>query len=232
MEHYCPRCGTSRIGAFRFCRRCRLDFDALEAEPIGEPASLPVATTVRSRAVAAGRSARGYSGQSLLGMGVLMLVGIAALGGIQRIDPAIVSSGATPTQEAPAVAKAEAEAAPVAPNTPVAEPRVGAGAGNQATAEPAPKHTPKPRPKPTPKAVEKTHRGIFGNPWGYDFRPGTTITNPPAKFCDYFDCVAGFWDITNGFVVQCRDGTFSQSGGLLPDVCSDHKGYRRTLHRH
>jgi hypothetical protein len=229
METFCPRCGTSRIGAFRFCRRCRLDFDALVAEPIGEPASLPVAATVRTRAVAAGRSARGYSGQSLLGMGVLMLVGIAALGGIQRIDPEIVSSGATPTQEAPAVAKAEAEATPVAPTKRVAEPRVGVGAGNQPTAEPTPKHTPRPKPKPTPKA-EKTHPGIFGNPWGYDFRPGKMISNPPANFCDYFDCVSTFWANTNGSVVQCRDGTFTQSGGRQ-EGCSDHRGYRRTLHR-
>ena len=27
----CPRCGTPRIGYFRWCRNCRLDFDALEA---------------------------------------------------------------------------------------------------------------------------------------------------------------------------------------------------------
>src|SRR5438046_10758004 len=27
----CPRCGTPRIGYFRGCRNCRLDFDALEA---------------------------------------------------------------------------------------------------------------------------------------------------------------------------------------------------------
>ena len=120
MENFCPRCGTSRIGAFRYCRSCRFDFDTLVDAPIGEPASLPVAAAVRARVVAAGRSARGYSGQSLLGMGVLMLVGIAALGGIQRIDPEIVSSGATPTQEARALA--EADATPAAPNRQAAEP--------------------------------------------------------------------------------------------------------------
>lgn len=25
---YCPRCGTARAGAFRYCRSCGLDFDA------------------------------------------------------------------------------------------------------------------------------------------------------------------------------------------------------------
>ena len=163
-------------------------------------------------------------------MGVLMLVGIAALGGIQRIDPEIVSSGATPTQEAPALAEAEAEATPVAANKRVTEPSAAVAAGKKPAADETPKHTPKPKPKATPK-VDKTHPGIFGNPWGYDFRPGKTISNPPAKFCDYFDCVLGFWDSTTGSVVQCRDGTFTQSGGRQ-EGCADHRGYRRTLQRH
>jgi hypothetical protein len=25
---YCPRCGAQRLGAFRYCRKCGLDFDA------------------------------------------------------------------------------------------------------------------------------------------------------------------------------------------------------------
>lgn len=230
MENFCPRCGESRIGAFRFCRMCRFDFDALDVESSGQSASLPSAAAVNARAVSAGRSGRGYSGQSLLGMGVLMLVGIAALGGIQRIDPEIVSSGATPSLEARAVADAEPEATRVAPNKRAAEPRVGVGAANQPAADETPKHTPKPKPKATPK-VAKTHPGIFGNPWGYDFRPGKKISSPPANFCDYFDCVSTFWANTKGFVVQCSDGTFSQAGGRQ-EGCSDHRGYRRTLHRH
>lgn len=32
MAHeYCPRCGEGRIGAFRFCRSCKFDFDELDA---------------------------------------------------------------------------------------------------------------------------------------------------------------------------------------------------------
>lgn len=33
MHDICPLCGTERIGAFRFCRRCRFDFDAPGADP-------------------------------------------------------------------------------------------------------------------------------------------------------------------------------------------------------
>lgn len=29
---FCPRCGTARIGSFRYCRSCRLDFDELPPE--------------------------------------------------------------------------------------------------------------------------------------------------------------------------------------------------------
>jgi hypothetical protein len=41
---FCPRCGTPRLGAFRFCRTCELDFDALTSAPPTEPpppASVP-----------------------------------------------------------------------------------------------------------------------------------------------------------------------------------------------
>lgn len=38
-EWTCPACGTKRVGAFRFCRTCRLDFDALTA--LAESAEAP-----------------------------------------------------------------------------------------------------------------------------------------------------------------------------------------------
>jgi hypothetical protein len=34
---FCPRCGTPRLGAFRFCRQCELDFDALSFSPTAQP---------------------------------------------------------------------------------------------------------------------------------------------------------------------------------------------------
>lgn len=94
------------------------------------------------------------------------------------------------------------------------------------TAKPTPRPTPRPTAKPKPKPI-----GVFGNPWGYDFRSGTRISSPPGDFCSYFNCIASFWTSTNGYVVQCVDGTFSHSGGRS-GVCSYHGGYRRTLFRH
>jgi hypothetical protein len=44
---FCPRCGTPRLGAFRFCRQCELDFDALNFSPTADqapPATLSAPT--------------------------------------------------------------------------------------------------------------------------------------------------------------------------------------------
>jgi hypothetical protein len=72
---------------------------------------------------------------------------------------------------------------------------------------------------------------LFGNPWGFDFRPGTRITKPPAALCDYFPCIASFWGNTKGYVIECKDGMFSHAGGR-PGACSSHGGVNRTLYGH
>ena len=56
MAEFCPRCGTQRTGAFRYCRSCQFDFDntaakvagtandtgaAGRARPTGSAASIP-----------------------------------------------------------------------------------------------------------------------------------------------------------------------------------------------
>jgi hypothetical protein len=72
--------------------------------------------------------------------------------------------------------------------------------------------------------------GAFGNPWGFDFERGKLIKDPPAGFCDFFACVDRFWSDARGHVVQCHDGSFSQSTGRR--ACADYEGYWRTLYRH
>lgn len=71
----------------------------------------------------------------------------------------------------------------------------------------------------------------YWNPWGYNFKPGSVIYNPPADFCAYFDCIPSFWDSTNGYVMQCADLMFSHSGGRQGS-CSYHGGNYRPLYRH
>jgi hypothetical protein len=66
------------------------------------------------------------------------------------------------------------------------------------------------------------------NPWGYSFCGDSLIFAPPANFCGYFTCIAGFSSDT-GFVVQCTDGLYSRSG-RPGDACSSHGGIRRPLY--
>lgn len=70
--------------------------------------------------------------------------------------------------------------------------------------------------------------GAPDNPWGYNFcGPDSPIYSAPDDFCDYFDCIANF-PYGTGYVVQCEDGMFSQSGGRL-GACSFHGGESQEL---
>lgn len=68
---------------------------------------------------------------------------------------------------------------------------------------------------------------INGNPWGYNWGCCHQILDPPADFCAFFACVLTFNNGTS-FVVQCRDGLFSATGGSKK-TCSGHDGHKRTL---
>jgi hypothetical protein len=68
------------------------------------------------------------------------------------------------------------------------------------------------------------------NPWGYDFNPGQTISNPPPPFCGYFPCADNFW-AGKGYVVECNDGLYGLTGGLV-DVCMGDGGFLQTLYSH
>jgi hypothetical protein len=67
-------------------------------------------------------------------------------------------------------------------------------------------------------------------PWCYDLFPGQLISNPPGEFCGYFDCADNFWAGT-GYVIRCRDGDFSKTGGD-PGACSGHDGVLQPLYSH
>jgi hypothetical protein len=110
------------------------------------------------------------------------------------------------------------------------------------TLTPSPTATPTPKPtvlavKPTPKPTQKPlptptpiRTGVNGNPWGYNFSPGSLIYSPPSAFCSYFACIGNFWN-GRGYVNECNDGTYSKSGGIRGD-CSYHHGEMRPLYSH
>src|SRR5579863_8526599 len=54
--------------------------------------------------------------------------------------------------------------------------------------------------------------GINGNPWCYNFSPGTLIYTPPSGFCNYFNCIPSFFgsdDPGDGYINKRDDGTYS-----------------------
>ena len=76
----------------------------------------------------------------------------------------------------------------------------------------------------------KARCGAPPNPWAYNLCGGSLVDNPPPDFCVYFPCVVGFWKQTLGFIDQCRDGTYSHSGGT-PGACSLDSGEARRLYQ-
>jgi len=114
------------------------------------------------------------------------------------------------------------------------------------TSKPTHKPTPTPTAKPTsapthtPVPTQPPHTptpcpGINCNPWGYNFSsPGKLIYVPPSGFCNYFNCIPTFYesdDPGDGYIVQCGDGMYSQSGGER-GACSYHGGVQRPLYSH
>ncbi len=105
---------------------------------------------------------------------------------------------------------------------------------------PTPMLSPTPTSTPTPKpAIAPIHAsqptptpcpGINCNPWGYNFSLGNFINSPPSAFCTYFSCITNFFK-GHGYVVECKDGDYSKSGGVQ-GACSTHGGVMRPLYSH
>jgi len=93
---------------------------------------------------------------------------------------------------------------------------------------------------PTGKRITFTVAAA-ANPWGYNWGDSAAhfslggpvlipqmIYDPPSSFCSYYRCIANF-PAGTGYVIQCRDGWFSKSGGRSGS-CSSHGGNDRTLY--
>ena len=86
MGEFCPQCGAARVGAFRFCRSCRFDFDAVDPGP----AVLEVASELRpsleppSANSSAGRLS---SKRAKVGVATAVFLGLAAIGSTMNPAP-------------------------------------------------------------------------------------------------------------------------------------------------
>lgn len=101
------------------------------------------------------------------------------------------------------------------------------------THAPTPKPTQPPAPKPTSTPTPSC-QAVNNNPWCYNFTPGKLIYVPPNGFCNYFNCIATFYapdDPGDGYIIECSDSTFSQSGGES-GACSSHGGVLKPLYSH
>lgn len=115
----------------------------------------------------------------------------------------------------------------VATVTPTAQPTATARPQPTATTKPIPQPTATPKPIPQPTATPKPCASPC-NPWGYNFTCCNKIYSPPSNFCYYFNCIPSFWKYTNGYVMECKDGMYSHSGGVSGS-CSYHGGNWRAL---
>ncbi len=86
-----------------------------------------------------------------------------------------------------------------------------------------------PTPVPTATLIPPTPTRVPATATHFCSGSARTIAAAPSNFCSYFNCTASFWNQTNGYVVQCADGTYSHSGGVRGS-CSSHRGVGRTLY--
>jgi endonuclease YncB( thermonuclease family) len=93
VKDFCPNCGVARVGAFRFCFACRLDFDSPRTDQNSPLAAIPTAELVKVEPIAAGGNrARRLPGHGLLAVGLAFAVGIAALGSVTEVGPKSATS--------------------------------------------------------------------------------------------------------------------------------------------
>jgi hypothetical protein len=117
-------------------------------------------------------------------------------------------------------------ASPVAAAQPTRSPSPSPSPSPAASHAPSPIAPPVPPPPPPPPP---NTCGAPSNPWGYNFCGGNLIYSPPSNFCNYFNCIPSFWKSTLGYVDECKDGTYSHSGGRQ-GACSYHGGEMRPLY--
>lgn len=108
-------------------------------------------------------------------------------------------------------------------------PATSAAPTSAAPKPPAPStHAAAPAPAQT-TAAKPSLCGAPQNPFGYNFcGRGGHVSSPAGTVCSYFDCIANFYN-GRGYMVECRDGTYSMSGGIS-GACSHHGGVSRPVY--
>ena len=106
VKQFCPRCGSARAGAFRYCLGCRLDFDSLGQLPSSPNAVGPTMQSVHGGPVSA-RPTRALQLplRGMLAAGLAVLIGLT--GSVTGVSPTAPESAvATPTATSAVLAAA------------------------------------------------------------------------------------------------------------------------------
>ncbi|MGK5552232.1 hypothetical protein ACSNOI_11505 [Actinomadura kijaniata] len=162
----------------------------------------------------------------------------AAAGGVLGLFALVGLVAPDPRPEEQAVTFTTSSPSPSRSSTPERLPTSAPPTGKAPTRT-APASSPKPA-KSRKAAVRKTRKpqepprtrqlcGAPSNPYGYTFCGGTFIYDPPSEICSHFACIGNFWN-GKGYLVQCRDGEYSMSGGRR-GACSHHDGVGRPVYR-
>ena len=173
---------------------------------------------------------------ALIGVVALTIIGACGSGIWTVVQGAIAgASPTTTTQLTPTATTAAILAIQTTPtHQPTSQPTV------QSTQKPTPKPTQAtPHPTPTqqqvtPKPTQPACQAVNNNPWCYSFTGSVLIYVPPSGFCNYFNCIPTFYasdDPGDGYIIECQDTTYSQSGGES-GACSHHGGELRPLYSH
>jgi micrococcal nuclease len=104
VSEFCPQCGSTRTGAFRFCRSCRFDFDG-----VALTAAAPPAASVAQAVTKAPMKSR-LTGRQWLGSGVALVVGLAVIGNLTNAAAPVGGAQSTP---APTQVAAAAQPTPI-----------------------------------------------------------------------------------------------------------------------
>jgi endonuclease YncB( thermonuclease family) len=122
VKDICPNCRTARVGAFRFCLGCRLDFDRLATDPNSSLAAVSTVELVKAGPIAAGTTrAPQLSARGLLAAGLAVVIGLA--GSVTQFGPSLPTSAvATATATSGLVAAVSSRPTATSPTaTPPAE---------------------------------------------------------------------------------------------------------------
>ena len=181
---FCPKCGTPRVGAFRFCRSCQFDFDEIErmAGATGAPPAPQPSSAATNTSDASSGSASHQAPVPL--RGALIILAIISVGAIAGLAMILATRGSGIS----------------APASPAATESGVISATDQPTASPTPAPTPTAKPTAKPRACMV--RWFYDPPaWmsqlvaalvkGKDLVTGTAIDSQPIGACEKAVWLAG-----------------------------------------